>query len=275
MRSLCLTVEQSYAEVPGAPLQPIAETVRRVLSACGFEVMAEGGPCQADLVISVEGRALKGEYSGGTKECYSGASVGGIVALSATERARLELPIAATREPPFVIHSCPEDPASAPFHLVWPIAVLESLTELWGQHVALHALGDEDKYIRAVAAGALGKLGPEASEAIPALTRALADPEAYVRQEVAKALGEIGPEAVPALILALKDESGGVREAAVKALGAIGPEAEEAVPALIRIMEQAEHDYQRRYPADALKAITGQDFGDDPAAWREWWERQG
>jgi hypothetical protein len=27
---------------------------------------------------------------------------------------------------------------------------------------------------------------------------------------------------------------------------------------------------ERRAAADALRALTGEDFGDDPAAWRNW-----
>ncbi|MDW8100242.1 MAG: HEAT repeat domain-containing protein, partial [Anaerolineae bacterium] len=54
---------------------------------------------------------------------------------------------------------------------------------------------------RKAAAGALGRIGPEAKEAVPALIQALRDEHAWVREAAAEALGRIGPEegVVPAL----------------------------------------------------------------------------
>ena len=49
----------------------------------------------------------------------------------------------------------------------------------------------------------LGKIGPAAKDAVPALIKALAEKEGHVRYGVAYALGRIGPaaaEAVPALV---------------------------------------------------------------------------
>lgn len=69
---------------------------------------------------------------------------------------------------------------------------------------------------------------------MPALTAALAA-DCRVRWAAADALGKIGPaaaEAVPALTAALTDADWDVRRAAADALGRIGPEAAEVVPAL-------------------------------------------
>jgi hypothetical protein len=92
--------------------------------------------------------------------------------------------------------------------------------------------------VRREAALALPKIGPGASEAVPALITALAkDTDADVRIDAASALGQIGPgasEAVPTLSAALaKDTDKFVRYSAVLALGQIGPSASEAAPALI------------------------------------------
>ena len=58
----------------------------------------------------------------------------------------------------------------------------------------VEALGDETGAYRACAAMALGKIGPEAKEAVPALTRiAAGDPDVGVRQRAAEALGQICP----------------------------------------------------------------------------------
>ncbi|MEQ8766338.1 MAG: HEAT repeat domain-containing protein [Planctomycetota bacterium] len=64
-------------------------------------------------------------------------------------------------------------------------------------------LGDSDARIRSRAAWALGKMGPEAAPATPALIGALDDSSREVRRRAITTLGEIGPgaeEAIPRLI---------------------------------------------------------------------------
>jgi len=141
----------------------------------------------------------------------------------------------------------------------------------------IQALGDGNKDVRRAAVLALGKIGSGAKGAVPTLIhQALGDGNMDVRRIAAWALGEIGSEAkeaVPTLIQALGDEDKDVRVAAVKALGKIGLEAKEAVPALIQAL--GDEDWSVRWrAAEALKAITGQDLGEDTARWQQWWERQ-
>jgi HEAT repeat protein len=87
------------------------------------------------------------------------------------------------------------------------------------------------------AAVLLGRIGPGAGDAIPALVNSLEDEDPEVRTAVIEALGEIGAaarEAVPALIGLLDDPN--VRNVVAYALGGIGPAAEDAVPALIPLL---------------------------------------
>ena len=120
-------------------------------------------------------------------------------------------------------------------------------------------LKDENCRVRVAAIRALGKMGPAAKVAVPALTESLKDtagPEARdarpvrvrgrryggrgeVRGHAACALGNIGPEAkssVPALaeLLAANDEE--VRRDAAYGLAGIGPEAKAAMPRLIEAL---------------------------------------
>jgi len=81
--------------------------------------------------------------------------------------------------------------------------------------------GGED---RRAALEALGRIGPGAEDAIPALARAM--PEAGAPE----ALASIGPVAVPALIESLRSSDRATREAAMRALARIGPAARDAVP---------------------------------------------
>jgi len=170
--------------------------------------------------------------------------------------------------------------------------------------VLAEMLGDADPQTRAVAARALGAFGPSAAEAVPALIEAIIDSDPDVRYGVIDALGEMsdsravpalitalhhsdsltryvaaqalekmGPKAAPAipdLIDAIDDEDFKVGWAAVDALGGIGPAADEAIPVLIELLENETWSSTYIRPARALESITGRDFGEDAAAWRQW-----
>ena len=72
------------------------------------------------------------------------------------------------------------------------------------------------------AAETLGKIGPEAKDAIPSLVELLKDPEEVVRKAAARALGQIGwaaKDAVPKLVALLKDTHDYVRQVAARRLG--------------------------------------------------------
>ncbi len=84
-------------------------------------------------------------------------------------------------------------------------------------------LAHRDPAVRAEAAWALGRLGPPARPAVPALLRGLADAEESVRLDAAVALGRIGSsEARAPLFAALADPRQGVRWRAAEALDLIG-----------------------------------------------------
>jgi HEAT repeat protein len=77
----------------------------------------------------------------------------------------------------------------------------------------------------------LGKIGPAAAPATPALAKLIAGKDDRVAHEAILALANIGPgakEAVPALIQSLQQEENGNRHAIAYALGRIGPDADEA-----------------------------------------------
>jgi hypothetical protein len=173
--------------------------------------------------------------------------------------------------------------------------------------VLVEMLGDDDPGTREAAANTLGRFGEAAAEAIPALVEAIDDTEvgvryaaitalgdigdaqvvpalvktlhhsdSYARYLAAQALGKLGPEAAPAipdLLETIDDEFTQSGWAAVDALGAIGPQAEEAIPVLIELLEAEDWTFHSN-AANALAKITGQDFGEDGAAWRRWWESQ-
>ncbi|MBN1810234.1 MAG: HEAT repeat domain-containing protein [Anaerolineae bacterium] len=270
VHTLCLAVEQAYPGIEGKEPEPIAEATQRILARVGLQVVAEGASCDATLTLTLTGQALGDRYT--TGYCYSGAEVSGLMVFDVAGREPLTLPVAGRRNPPFLIRGCPQE-LGAPFGNAWSEALLGCLAHLWGPQVLVQAVGDEAVCVREAAAEALGEVEPEEG-VVPALAQALGDTDEDVREAAAEALEAIGPqavEAVPALIQALKDRSSSVRCAAARALGEIGPGAREAVPALIQALGD-ESSLVRQAAAEALRAITGQDFGEDAERWRQWWE---
>ena len=102
----------------------------------------------------------------------------------------------------------------------------------------IKALQDSDKQVWSFAIAAITAMGPEAQEAIPALLDGFSSRGGRDREKrqamvrSAYALTKIGPEAIPPLIKALNAEDSGVRAGAARALGGMGPQAKEAIPAL-------------------------------------------
>src|SRR5262249_11782679 len=119
--------------------------------------------------------------------------------------------------------------------------------------------------VRTEAAMALGRLAPEAREAVPALGQALLDQDARVSFQAAVALSHLGKSAVPELVKGLKADRTRGRVFAADALGdpgaagrALGADARAAVPALVAALKDPE--------AAVLRAVRQALKGIDPEA---------
>jgi HEAT repeat protein len=120
--------------------------------------------------------------------------------------------------------------------------------------------GDAAAKVRA--ADQLGDLGPEARDAVPALSAALADSDPVVVGHAARALGAIGPDAAAAvepLIKALSHENPQVRAYAAYALGQLGKASLPAVPALAKAFKDPDATVRRQ----VFKAVRAIDPGRD------------
>ena len=92
-----------------------------------------------------------------------------------------------------------------------------------------------DLAVRRQAIRTLGKLGPPAAAAVPAVVKAIRDPDPEARLDAVIALVQIDAEAkrsVPELARALKDPTSGVRSAAAFALAKLAPGDPSVIPAL-------------------------------------------
>jgi HEAT repeat protein len=143
------------------------------------------------------------------------------------------------------------------------MAFIEGPTDL---QALAEALGDKNAAMREAAVMGLDQAG---NEGVPLLVNALKDEAESIRERTAQALLRIGdPRAVGPLVARLKEEHQAVKLAAIKSLVRIGRP--EAVPSLIDTLL----DTDRPVWGDALMALrtlTGQGFGGDPAEWRHWW----
>ena len=125
------------------------------------------------------------------------------------------------------------------------------------------ALQDSDKQVWSFSIAAITALGPEAKDAIPALLDGLNSRTGRDRDRrqgmvrYAYALTRIGPEAIPPLIKALSADDSGLRAGAARALGGMGPGAKEAIPALRENFGHGEASV-RQEATDAL-ALIGAD----------------
>lgn len=108
---------------------------------------------------------------------------------------------------------------------------------------------------------ALGEIGPPSKPAVLLITEALrdqSDREGFLNVVAADALGKIGPgaaSAVPALIVALGSDDVRLPTRATVALGNIGAEAKAAIPALVEAMEREEQEHKKNQ-AEAVGQIA-------------------
>jgi hypothetical protein len=125
--------------------------------------------------------------------------------------------------------------------------------------------------MRRKAAWTLGELGD--SSGVEPLAEALKDED--VRFEAAIGLSRLKDvRAIEPLIEALKDENRIIRRRAVIALGYLNDA--RAVEPLIEVIEELDDWYieTQLEIGKVLNSITGENFGRDVQAWRNWWKQQ-
>lgn len=134
----------------------------------------------------------------------------------------------------------------------------------------LALLEEKDAELRLAGIAALGRMGNP--EACPTLSVLATQPEGTLAVAAVDALVAIGdaPRASEAVLGAMQHADWSVRAAAIR--GVVALKLKDGVPILIERMQVEDG----RLIGDAFKALrtlTLRDFGDDPVAWSEWWER--
>lgn len=163
------------------------------------------------------------------------------------------------------------DPGTAPGN-IRPAGSADPLLE--GLRVTLPGLAagvaDPDARNRLKAIDVLEKMGPAAAPAAPVLVHALGDDDHFVRWAAARAVGKIAPaaadRAVPALTNLLSDEDSDVRLAAVRSLGCYGALARRAWPRLVQVLRVGDAD-TRLATLKALEQVRSSSQAVPPVLW--------
>jgi len=143
------------------------------------------------------------------------------------------------------------------------------------------ALNDDRKYFRLSNLGILGNRGVEREKVFNTLALYVRDPDPEARGGAINGLALLGTENTIAPLLEVfhNDSSHDLRERAACNLADSGMLSREmrqkAVPELVRFSQDPDLDAQtKKWVYQALREITLQGLGDDPAAWRNWYAGQ-
>jgi hypothetical protein len=112
----------------------------------GIQAVPLDEPCQAELTVMLVFQAVATEVAD-ESVLYTGALSHGQLTLNSEERERLVFPVSSIALLPVDPSASgwrPENPAAAPYELVWREAVLSGLTQIWGIDVLSLSLGEED-----------------------------------------------------------------------------------------------------------------------------------
>jgi len=128
--------------------------------------------------------------------------------------------------------------------------------------------GKEPVATRAVIIHTLGALGDPAARNV--VVKAVSDPEAVIRVQACRALGKVGrvEDATVLTRVMTVDTLEDCRIAAIESIGMLKPDDPRIVKVLVEGMR---HDdpATRLASLNALRGITGKDYGVDPVAWQK------
>lgn len=138
--------------------------------------------------------------------------------------------------------------------------------------------GEGDRISALWQLGLLGNRGVEQDRIFPVLLKYTRDSDARVRHWAVEGLAYLGADATiePLLEIFRTDPSAEVRERAACGLAQSGmlqqSQRMKAVPVFLNYLEDPSLDpTMHQWVLQALEDISGQRLGDDPAAWRRWY----
>ncbi len=141
--------------------------------------------------------------------------------------------------------------------------------------------GEGDRITSLWQLGLLGNRGVEREQIFPVLMKYTRDPDSTIRHWAVEGLAYLGTDATiePLLDIFRNDPSADVRERAACSLAQSGmlqqSQRMKAAQAFLSYLEDGSLDAtMHQWVLQALQDISGQRLGDDPAAWRSWYNSQ-
>jgi HEAT repeat protein len=147
---------------------------------------------------------------------------------------------------------------------LYVVAAIGAKADATAVAAAVAALGDADPQVKMAAEYAVGKIGPAAKDALPALRQLAGSDDELVKLSSVWAMLQIGTMndeqlkmALPMLGTALSNQREFVRVEAAMSLGKLGKSAAAALPALEKALQDPSPSV-RAAAAEAIKQIKGQ-----------------
>jgi hypothetical protein len=254
LRSLCIEVVHA-SQADGSALPSVgASDLASVFAMAGIEVKPTGQECDAQMRIELIEQPLSAKY--GSQHCYTGAWVTGEVVIEAAGAGELHVPIDGGVGTPFVVTSCPQDPSGAPVKVATAKGLIVAFARIWSYDFLTPVIRSQNwfnPFVNMAAEMCVDDAQTKKETVLGCLTAASVLPNSRQVNALNK-LGSLGASALPAVpeLIALLE---------VKPDGSSGPN---------RLFGFGRADAEA--VAEALKEITGQDFGTDAGQWRQWWE---
>lgn len=313
VKSICLTIEQSFESVKGEMPDPRPFAVR-ILENSGYAVVDSN--CDATLDVQLILSPLSEEYSNlggsGSSTCYTGARATGPATLTIKGKSPQMVQVNGVRSPTsgffVIISDCPSQ-SKAPFDTAARNALFSAMLQLVGTGIFEGAMLDEDPNVRSYTIWQIWDLFCQTgyNGSFDLLVEALDDPETTVKSAALTILGFMDETADPAyekILSMLQDPDPDIRcrvidalsrirrkdpalidpmiaalkdpdeDVAFAALGQLESIGPEALRAVPAVLEYyGTHPGDKYYVTACLRSITGENLGDDPLAWQTWWEQ--
>jgi len=261
-RVICLDLKEDYPGMQSPPERDVKSELKRFFALNGVSLLEPGDACDTRMELSIIGQALSAKYGENTT-CFTGASTRGKLTLTLSDGRQATQMIDAKESPPMMVTKCPKDASGAPLGWTTAVGITEALAQIWGFELLTAPFQYGNTNFAAIL---------YANAAAEVCLNHWNDP--FIEKET-----------VVNCMVEVATMQNSRQTQALSTLAGFKSKALPAVPRLIELLQKYEiatpmpiyfttADQLTEKVIETLKAITGQDFGKDPAAWQQWWESQ-
>jgi len=271
----------SFPQFKSNHSRSIDATIRRTLNRLGIKIDPPNSEYPTRLSVKITGRAHSAFYIPGGK-LYTGGEIKGELVLSSNDSEPYIFPVNVYKPPSknYIAPSKEwlkkmRKPEHYRFKKLWLKPVVDFFEKVWGPPALVYLLDEENMFPNTVSRR-LTDIGPT-KEVMIHIIRALYSVDYDLRDSALSMFtsGGFAPdatEAIPHITRMIDDKSKTPTRKAIWALEKFGSRAIKSVPFLIAALDKRDHS-DNAY--DALRTITGKDFPKDSRKWKRWWFKYG